>query len=132
MQYQYDFGIAKLLLGCNLSVLIIQYLNRKLFNLFLDDAGGASDSWALMAANITHSYTIEIGPTTDETENDPFLLHGFHVDQSRIHHVVEQAYILLNEYLKTFVFTLKKKFQNEIIKDCTQMYNENYILKNLN
>jgi hypothetical protein len=85
-----------------------------------------------MTANITHSYTIEIGPTMEETENDTFLSHGFHVAKNRIHHVVERAYILLNEYLKTFVFNLKKRFQNEIIKECTEMYNENYQVNNLN
>ena len=71
---------------------------------------------ALQMIHITYSYTIEIGPLTSEYESTDDFSFGFHVKEEKLLYVVRRAYILLREYMKTFVDKLKEKTQIEINK----------------
>lgn len=78
----------------------------------------------MMIANITYSYTIEIGPIEEETEKLDELYFGFHVQESKLGYVIERAYTGIEEYMRSFIEKIDKTLQIEIDKKCSQEYNE--------
>ena len=102
--YQYQFGIPSKLLDY--------------------DAAGASDSWAMMVANITYSYTIEIGPLFLESETNIDFSLGFSVPEEDIFYVVRRAFVGIKEYLRTFVDRLDPKTKMYLENKCSNDYDE--------
>ena len=96
----------------------------------LDDAAGASDSWAMMVANIPYAYTIEIGPLLSESETNEDFSFGFSVAEDKIFYVVRRAFIGIREYLKTFVDKFDYKTQMNLEKKCSDDYNN--LINNFN
>ena len=90
-----------------------------------DDAAGASDTWAMMVSNITYAYTIEIGPTQEETMDDEYNYgYGFHVRETQIKSIAERAYTGIREYLRSFIEHLTRKVQSEIDRKCSDDYDK--------
>ncbi|CAF1015041.1 unnamed protein product [Brachionus calyciflorus] len=82
------------------------------------DASGASDTWAMMVAKIPYAYTVELGPTSQESYENIEFFYGFHVEDKKIKYIVERAYAGLRDYMKTFVFKINKDILSEIDKQC--------------
>jgi hypothetical protein len=83
------------------------------------DATGAADSWASMVANITYSYTIEIGPTDEQTAQSRHYSQGFHVSRSKIDYISNVIYTGIYEYLKSF---LRTETDSAINEKCSKDY----------
>jgi hypothetical protein len=78
----------------------------------------------MMIANITYSYTIEIGPVEEETERNDDFFFGFHVHESKIQYIVERAFTGLMEYMRSFIEKIDKKSQIEVDNKCSHEFNE--------
>jgi hypothetical protein len=72
-------------------------------------------------ANITYSYTIEIGPLDSEVELVKYR-RGFQVVESKIEYIAQRAYIGIHQYMRTFLDKLTSKANNEIETECANEY----------
>jgi hypothetical protein len=77
-----------------------------------------------MVANITYSYTIELGPTEEEAFHDNRFFSGFHVDMSQLVNIVKRAYSGLREYLRSFVHKPNKSTRDHTERLCYNHYIE--------
>ena len=76
----------------------------------------------MMIANITFSYTVEIGPHMEEYYYDPDFSFGFNVERNKIEEVVQRAYDGIREYLRSFVYRMNHKVKQLIDKKCLDYY----------
>ena len=87
------------------------------YNFSKDESSGSSDMWAMMVANISHSYTIEVGPLNHERKL--FMANnGFFVKLEFIEYVTERVYKGIREYLRSFIEKLTEKAEREINDTC--------------